>query len=129
MSSGKYSFIIEQGTTVQFGIQYLDSNSSPIDLTGYDARMQIRSNYADQTNTLYATLSASIDSDGTGLNLHGIYGDQPLTSGSIGVYISAAKTTSMSFDEAYYDLELYSGSYVTRILEGIVTLREEVTRD
>ena len=43
MSAGKYSFTIEQGSTVDFRIEYKDSNSNPIDLTNYQARMQIRS--------------------------------------------------------------------------------------
>jgi hypothetical protein len=33
----------------------------------------------------------------------------------------------LTFDEAAYDLELYSASYVTRILEGKVKLSKEVT--
>ena len=47
----------------------MDSNSTPINLTDYSARMQIRSDYADNSNTLYITVSSSIDTDGTGLNL------------------------------------------------------------
>ena len=41
MAAGKYSFTIEQGSTVDFEIAYKDSNSDPIDLTSYTARMQI----------------------------------------------------------------------------------------
>lgn len=128
MSAGRYSFSIDQGSTFKLGVQYLDSTSTPINLTNYSGRMQIRSDYADNTNTLYITVSSSIAADGTGLNFNGQNGDQPLSSGSIGIYISADKTTSMSFDEGYYDLELYSGSFVTRILEGNVIINKEVTR-
>ena len=49
MSAGKYSFTIEQGATYRFGIEYTDSSGSYIDLQGYDAKMQIRSDYADNT--------------------------------------------------------------------------------
>jgi hypothetical protein len=128
MAAGKYSFTIEQGTTVTFAVQYLDSTSSPIDLTGYDARMQIRSDFADNKNVLYLTLSSSLDSDGSGIIFGGLDGLDPLISGSMGIYISADKTTSMSFSEALYDLELYSGSFVTRILEGSIFINKEVTR-
>lgn len=128
MAAGRYSFSIDQGSTFKLSIQYLDSNSVPIDLSYYNGKMQIRSDYADNTNTLYTTISSSKDSDGTGLYFNGLNGDQPLTSGSIGIYISADKTTSMSFDEGYYDLELYSGSFVTRILQGTVLINKEVTR-
>lgn len=128
MAAGKYSFTIEQGATLKFGIQYLDSNSVPIDLTDYNGRMQIRSNYADLTNTLYLTVSSSVDASGSGLFFNGINEDQPLTSGSIGVVISAAHTEQLTFSEAYYDLEIYSGSVVNRVIEGIVYLSKEVTR-
>jgi len=39
MAAGKYSFTIEQGSTVDFEITYKDSNGNPVDLTGYQARM------------------------------------------------------------------------------------------
>lgn len=90
--------------------------------------MQIRPNYADSTSTIYLTVSSSKDTDGTGLDFGGIDGDKPASSGSIGVYISAQKTRLLNFDEAFYDLELYSGSFVTRLLEGTIILSREVTR-
>ena len=92
MAAGKYSFVIEQGSTVNFEIQYKDSNSNPINLTGYSGKMMIRSNYADQNPTTYAILSSSLAADGTGLNFSGSNGSTPLTSGSIGIYISAASS-------------------------------------
>ena len=48
-------------------------------------------------------------------------------SGSIGLTISAASSSNFTFEEAKYDLEMVSGSYVTRLLEGKVKLRKEVT--
>ena len=128
MAAGKYSFVIEQGTTVNFEIQYKDSTGAPVDLSGYAGRMKIQSNYADNSPTLYATLSSSLLPDGTGLNFSGSSGTKPPTSGSIGLFISAATSSLLTFDKAYYDLEIYSGSIVTRILEGQVKLSKEVTR-
>ena len=46
MSAGKYSFVIEQGATLSFEVQYKDSNDLPVDLTGYTGRLQIRSTFA-----------------------------------------------------------------------------------
>jgi hypothetical protein len=128
MAAGKYSFTIEQGTTHKFTIEYKDSNSNPVDLSYYHGRMQIRPDYADNTSNVYLTLSSSLDTDGSGLNFNGLEGTTPKESGSIGIYISADKTATLNFDEAYYDLEIYSGSEATRLLEGIVTLDREVTR-
>ena len=33
MAAGKYSFIIEQGATTDFEVQYKDSSGSPVDLS------------------------------------------------------------------------------------------------
>ena len=132
MSAGKYSFTIEQGSTVDFRIEYKDSNSNPIDLTNYQARMQIRS--TKESNSLICNLSSSLDADGTGLVMTPTSASLvlPKTSGSIGIYISAASSSLFSFSEAVYDLEIVSGSgagqAVTRILEGKVKLSKEVTR-
>lgn len=127
MAAGNYSFTIEQGTTVNFEIQYTDSGSNPINLTGYSGKMQIRSNFANDQPTTYATLSSSLAPDGTGLNFSGSAGNKPPTSGSIGIYISAASSSAFTFTKAKYDLEITSGSTVTRLLQGVVTLSKEVT--
>ena len=128
MAAGKYSFVIEQGTTVNFEIQYKDSSGNPIDLTDYSGKMMIRSNYADSNPTTYAILSSSLAVDGTGLNFSGSNGVTPPTSGSIGIYISAVSSSNFTFNTARYDLEITSGSIVTRLLEGQVSLSQEVTR-
>ena len=127
MSAGKYSFVIEQGATVNFEIQYRDSNNTPVNLTGYSGKMQIRSSYADNNPVTYATLSSSLAADGTGLNFSGSNGTKPLSSGSIGVIISAASSSAFLFNTAYYDLELTSGSTVTRLIEGQIRLSQQVT--
>jgi hypothetical protein len=127
MAAGLYNFVIEQGATIDFSIQYKDSNNDPVDLTDYDAAMQIKSNYADNNPTTYLTLSSSLQPDGTGLNLES--GSQ----GYIRVFISACSSSLLNFNIAKYDLELYSGSIgdcpiTTRILEGQVSLNKEITR-
>jgi len=129
MAAGKYSFIIEQGTTVNFEIQYKDSNNNPIDLTGYSAKMQLRPSV--ESDVVYLTLSSSLNSDGTGLNMSGSNGLTPPTSGSIGIYVASCTSSLLVFDNAYYDLEIYSGSncpLTIRLLEGQIRLSKEVTR-
>jgi hypothetical protein len=127
MAAGIYNFTFEQGSTIDFKIQYKDSNNNAIDLTGYDAAMQVRSNYADVNPTTYLTLSSSLNTDGTGLNLES--GSQ----GYIRIFISACSSSLLNFNNARYDLEIYSGSIgecpiTTRILEGTVSLNKETTR-
>jgi hypothetical protein len=131
MAAGKYSWVLEQGTTINFEIQYADSNGNPIDLTGYNGKMQLKSGYADNNPTIYLTLSSSLNPDGTGLNFSGSNGTTPPTSGSIGIYIYSCTSSMLEFDTALYDLEIYSGSdcpYTVRLLEGQVKLSREVTR-
>ena len=89
----------------------------------------------NRDSQLYITLSSSLGLCGTGLNLSGSVSAQgypkPLTSGSIGVYISAFSSSQLTFNEGYYGLELMSGSgncmTVTRLLMGQVRLSDEVT--
>lgn len=132
MAAGRYSFVIEQGATTDFEIQYKDSNGNPIDLSNYSGRLQVRSGYADDSSTIYLTLSSSINPDGTGLNFSGSNGSTPPSSGSIGIFIASCTSSMLNFSEAFYDLEIYSGSgacpYTVRLLEGKVRLSKEVTR-
>ena len=126
MAAGKYSFVIEQGATTNLQINWTDSSGSKIDLSGYHARMQIRP--AVESNSVFLSLSSSLKSDGTGINLSGSNFETPLQSGSLAIYISAESSSLLNFGEAYYDLEMVNGNEVTRLLEGKVTLSKNVTR-
>ena len=125
MAAGRYSFIIEQGATLNFQINWTDVSGSAIDLSGYNGKMQIRQNYEA---TPLTTLSSSLQPDGTGINMSGSNGTTPLASGSIGIYISAYSSSLLDFNEGIYDLELMKSNEVTRLLEGKVKLSKNVTR-
>jgi hypothetical protein len=123
MAAGKYSFTIEQGSTVDFSIIYKDSTGAPVDLTFFESKMQIRP-FAGSSEVI-VTLSSSLNGDGTGLNMTNA------ASGAIGIYIASCTSSMFDFTEASYDLDIISGSgacpYVNRILEGKVKLSKEVT--
>ena len=132
MAAGNFSFTIEQGTTTDFELAYKDSNGDPIDLTGYQARMQLKDSAC--CSTTFLTLTSTLQPDGTGLNLSGsggINAAKPTTSGAIGVFISHATSSNLTFGTAVYDLEIVSGSgnttVVTRLVQGKVRLSKEVT--
>ena len=129
MAAGKYSFIIEQGATTDFEVQYNDSSGTPVDLTSYHARMQIRTDYGGSLICSLTSSAAGLpgDADGTGLNLSGSASQKIPTSGSIGIFISAASSSNFNFGDAKYDLELVQGTTVTRLLEGKVRLSKNVT--
>jgi hypothetical protein len=125
MPAGRYNLLIEQGATYTLELQYKDSNGVIVDLTGYSGRLQIRPSIGSPT--AYLCLSSSLNPDGTGLNFSGSNGTTPPTSGSIGVYISATTSSMLTFDTGVYDLEIQSGTFVTRLLQGNVQLSKEVT--
>jgi hypothetical protein len=135
MAAGKYSFTIEQGTTVDFELQYKDSSNTPIDLTGYTGAMSIRSTYSGSGETYLAltSLSGSQYADGKPsgsafLSISGSNLSTPPSSGSIGIYIGWELTDGLTFTSpAYYDIELTTGSIRTRILEGRINLSQQVT--
>ena len=137
MAAGLYNFTIEQGATLSFEIQYKDNNSTPIDLTGYSAKMEIASAYSGSASrTVYATLTSSLgdtytkDTGSEFLSLSGSDLTTPVTSGSIGIYIGWARTNELIFtSSAVYDLELTVGTERTRLLQGQVQLSKQVTNE
>ena len=92
MAAGRYSFTLEQGTTVDFELQYKDSGANPIDLSGYTGRMEIRSAFSGSGET-FLTLTSSLGDtynkqiDNAFLSFSGSSLDTPTASGSIGIYI------------------------------------------
>ncbi len=113
-SPGSYDIKIYQGATFSQTFTWKDETDTPINLTGYSARMQIRAS-VDSSSTLVSLTS------GSGITLGG-------AAGTIAVLISATDTASLS-QNGVYDLELVSGSgVVTRLLQGNVIVSKEVTR-
>ena len=133
MAAGRYSFTLEQGTTVDFELRYKDSGSIPIDLSGYTGKMEIRSTYSGSGET-YVTMTSSFGdvytklTDNAFLSFSGSSLDTPTASGSIGVYIGYELTDALDFTgEAFYDLEITDGVIRTRLIEGRVLLSKQTT--
>jgi hypothetical protein len=88
---------------------------TPTDLTGFTARMQIKSSRGA------ATVIHELTTEDGGIALS-------FTDGGIALYISDADTAGFTFDNAVYDLELISATLdVTRVSQGNVTLNTNVT--
>jgi len=132
MAAGRHTFIIEQGSTFNTRILYTNADGTPINLTGYEARMHIRPQI--ESSTVYARLTTTITEDGTGINMTPVSESVtlPRSSGSFSIQISAYSSSLFTFQDGYYDIELYSGSgvseYVVRVLEGKVKISRNVTR-
>jgi hypothetical protein len=114
-----YPLTIDQGATRTLVVQYQQRASgvdTPVNLTGYTARMQLRTSYAAASSTL------SLTSPSSGIVI------TPLT-GTITVTITATQTAALAAGRYVYDLEIESaGGEVTRVLDGIATVTPEVTR-
>ena len=117
MPAGKHDIIIEQGATFRRVITWKAANGSPINLTGYTAKMQVRERVRDTDVVLEcSTANGRITLGG---NL-----------GTITIVAQDEVTTTLSeMPKAVYDLELTSaGGEVTRLLRGAVEIVPEVTR-
>jgi hypothetical protein len=116
---------IFQGATFNQTLYWQSGSPSvPIDLTGYTAKMHIRSK--PESKAVILELSTTTGG-GNGRITLGTAGN--FTTGAINLFISAADTANLSVcDTAVYDLELTLGSVVTRILQGNVIISPEVTR-
>lgn len=116
MTAAVYDFVLEQGTTFRKQLTYTDSAGVAVDLTGYSARMQLRTKITD------ANIIILLD------NANGRITITP-TTGVIDLFISDTDTASLTFKTAAYDLEVIApNGDVTRLLEGTITLSKEVTR-
>ena len=118
MTAAVFDLVIEQGATFQQTFVWTDNSGAPIDLSGYTARMMVKTGFAD-------TVSSSL------LSLSTTAGTISITAstGSIAISVPASTTQALTFSKAVYDLELVSGSgVVTRLVQGNVTLNKEVTR-
>jgi hypothetical protein len=108
---------IFQGATFNQTLFYETGEpSAPVNLSGYTAKMHVRS----KPESKALILELSTDNGRIILNE---------TTGSIRLFISAADSALLSVcDKAVYDLELTTGAVTTRILQGNVIISPEVTR-
>lgn len=139
MAAGKHNFLIEQGSDFIPTIQFLtpppdpvtapEVPGPPVDIAGWDARMQVREgpNKAGGTIILDLTLGAAE-----------IAIVAPSTDGTFQILVDAAATAALTAaqfaDGAFYDFEaidtpgvLGIAGAVYRLLEGRVKFSENVT--
>ena len=106
----KANLVIDQGSTFSSDLSLTDENGDPLALAGYTANSQIRKWYSS-TNAA-ATFTASINN----------------SSAVITLTLTANQTSNLVAGRYVYDVEISSGSEVSRIVEGIVTVTPQVTR-
>jgi hypothetical protein len=114
--AGIYNIIADQGSTFTRQLTWNDSAGSPVNLTGYTARMDVRT---------------SIDAAGAAVLSLTTTNGRIVLGGSAGTINLSAEATATQAVEAgnyVYDLEVVSGSTVTRLVQGSFVVRGEVTR-
>ena len=115
MPAGIYNIIAEQGATLSRTITWRDTNSQPINLTNYTARMQVRNDYDSPTAVLTLT------TENGGITLGGAQGTVIMT-------VSASAMALIASGSYVYDLELVLSDVVTRLIQGSFAVNAEVTR-
>lgn len=106
------------------------STRQPVDITGFSARLQIRTDKADEGGTVLFEMTTVIDANDNGIRLG-------TTNGEIRLTIQPGTTQDFDWDPSPYDLEmisqvappLFPDGFVTRILDGNFKIDTEVTRD
>lgn len=113
MTPGKLNLTCPQGSTFDKTLTYKIDDSA-VNLTGYDARLQVREfHYSDD-----AVISLSA---GSGITLGG-------SAGTIQVLLDASTTEDLNPGNYVYDLELVVSGTVTRLVEGKFVVTPEVTK-
>lgn len=115
-AAGTYDIVADQGATFSRVITWRDAAGSAINLSGYAARMQLRSQI-DATGAAVFELTT----ENGRISLGG-------TAGTITLSAAATATAAVPADTYVYDLELVEGATVTRLVQGQFELRGEVTR-
>ena len=111
-----YNTTIDQGADWYINFSYKDDAGVAINLTGYSAAMQLRSEPESATAVL------SLSSPSSGIVITG-------ATGLIAVHATAAQTGAIITGTYYYDLEITSGSgIVTRLIQGQIVVSPQVTR-
>lgn len=121
MTAARYDLVIDQGS--DFAIEFTVSESGTgKNLTNYYARAFIRPSKSSNTKTDEFNV---------------VIPDSTKTQGIITMTLTNQKSAAITAGTYFYDLEIYTtkevngqtvDDYVSRLLQGIVTVTQEVTR-
>ncbi len=109
-----YNLFVEQGADFQNVITVSNDDGTPKDLTGYVAESKMRRSYG---STAFVEIVATVSN---------------ASAGEITLSLTSAVTELLKSGRYVYDMKITSGDVtpvVTRIVEGLVTVSPNVTRD
>lgn len=122
MSTNTLNITMDQGSSLSYAFTMIDASGNPFDLTGYDARLQVRRTYGATTPFINCTLANGKVAI-TSLNV-------------ITLVLAPSDTSGERFDskdddtlDCVYDLEIIGPlGKVYKPARGTLTLNREVTR-
>ena len=111
MAAGKYNMIVQQGATYAQNVTLKNAAGSAVNIATGSAACQIKGSYTDIVPAATFTCGVPVGTDGV-----------------ITLLLSAAQTSALTITTGVYDLELYLGGQVYRIMQGNVVVLPEVTK-
>lgn len=112
MPAGYTNISIEAGADFSITLELNNSDGSNKDLTGYTGACKIRKSYYSNFNVY--SLTVTIDS--------------PPTDGKITLSATSTFTATIKPGRYVFDVEITSGSSVTRVIEGIAIVKPNATK-
>ena len=102
---------IDQGATFSSDVTVKAAQDNAFNLTGYTASAKLAKGFASTRTRTNMTTSIATDA----------------TTGVVTLSLTATETAALDAERYVYDLEITSGAAVTRVIEGIITVRPQVT--
>ena len=112
MSAATYDLVIDQGSDFSIDLTVTEDGSAK-NLSGYSARAQMRS--TKTASSVAGSFTCSIVN---------------ASAGTLKMELSNSTSSGMTAGRYFYDLEVFTSgnAIVKRLIEGTVTLNQEVTR-
>ena len=112
MVAGTYDIVIDQGSDFSIQIQ-VQQNDANVNLSTHSARAQLRPTLTSNTKT--ADFTCTITDSANGI---------------LTMALGHGTTTNVTAGKYFYDLELVntSANTVTRLIQGVARVTQEVTR-
>lgn len=110
-----YDFTLDAGADTTITFVYKDSTGAAINLTGYSAKMELRSAPGGTLGLQLSTVNGKIVLGGA--------------AGTVACTFSDVDSSSLTLPEYSYDVELTDGStLITRLVQGTITVSPETTQ-
>lgn len=117
-----HTFKLYQGQTWRFTLRLRDDAGTPLNLTGYTARMHVRESVESET------LILDLTTENDGLEIDPLAGE---IAGDVSAVDTADLPLNFEPQTWVYDLEIVSDAIVpvvTRVMQGNISASPEVTR-